>query len=186
MLQEYEIRPITVEEYHRMGDVGIIGPDERVELMDGELIKMPPIGFQHGFSSRELLKILERSFGDRAIVDVGHPVVLDSYSEPQPDVMLLAAHAHRYRKRQPEAGDVLLVVEIAVTSFRYDRGRKFRAYARSGIPEYWIVDVGGQCLRVFTEPNDLGYGSEQTLHAGETVAPRAFPDTQIEVEAILP
>lgn len=186
MQAEYRIRPITAREYHLMGEHGILREDERIELLDGELIAMPPIGPDHAFSVRELTEMFVRRFAGRAIVDVQNPLALDEYSEPEPDVMLLAMRPDRYRKGIPEPRDVLLVIEVSNTTWRYDRGRKLRAYARTGIAELWIVHLAGNCVFQFREPSGESYARERSFGRGESLAPAAFPDDAIEVDALLP
>lgn len=186
MQAEYAIRPISAREYHRMGELGIIGPEERVELLEGELIAMPPIGPDHAFSVRELCEIFVTRFAGRAIVDVRNPVALDAYSEPEPDVVLLAPRADRYRAEIPQPSDVLLVVEVANSSWRYDRGRKLRAYARTGIAEVWIVHLATSCVVAFRDPAGDAYGYERSYARGEAPAPFAFPNDPIAVDSLLP
>ena len=185
MQADYKIRPISAREYHRMGEHGIIGPEERVELLEGELIAMPPIGPDHAFSVRELTEIFVTTFAGRAIVDVQNPVSLDAYSEPEPDIMLLALREDRYRKAIPEPSDVLLVIEVANSSWPYDRGRKLRAYARTGIAEVWIVHLAASCVLVFRDPIGDAYGYERSFARGQAPSPAAFPSDAIAVDALL-
>jgi Uma2 family endonuclease len=186
MQVDYRIRPISAREYHLMGEQGIIGPDERVELLDGELIAMPPIGPDHSFSVRELTELFVMTFAGRARVDVHSPMALDEYSEPEPDLMLLRLREDRYRTAIPAPSDVLLVIEVANSSWRYDRGRKLRAYARNGIAELWIVHLAASRVIVFRDPKGDGYADERSYARGETLAPSAFPNDPIPVDAILP
>jgi Uma2 family endonuclease len=183
---EVRIRPITVAEYHRMGEVGIIGPDERVELLDGELIAMPPIGAPHGYSVGQLDAYFQRRFAGRAWVSVQGPVTLDAVSEPQPDVMLSALPAERYAIAHPTPDEALLVVEVAQSSLPYDRGRKLRAYARRKVREYWIVDLRHEQVDVYREPVGEGYAVHHVARRGDAVAPLAFPEDAVPVDEILP
>lgn len=185
MAVEYRIRPISVADYHRMGDAGIIGPDERVELLDGQLIAMPPIGPHHSFSVRQLNRIFSSRLAGRAIIDVHAAVTLDEYSEPQPDVMLLAFRPDFYRYTLPDADAPLLVVEVSESTLRYDRGRKLRAYARSGILEVWIVDLTHDRIESFSGLHEGEYREVRAALRGETLAPRAFPETAFLVNDIL-
>jgi Uma2 family endonuclease len=186
MATDYQVRPISARDYHKMGGAGIIGPDERVELLDGELIAMPPIGPDHAFCVRELTKLFFRRFADCAIIDIQNPVALDAYSEPEPDVMLLAPKSDGYRSALPEPNEVLLIVEVANTSWRYDRGRKLRAYARAGIAELWIVHLATSRVIRFREPDGETYRDERVFERGESIAPQAFPSEAFEVAALLP
>ena len=186
MALDYQRRPITVEQYHLMGEAGVFAPGERVELLDGELIAMAPIGHAHNYGVRRLSKIFIPRFLDRALVDIGLPVVLDDISEPQPDVTLLRLHPTDYHDATPRASDALLVVEVSDSSLRYDRGRKLHAYARTGIPEVWIVDVQGRRVERYVDLVDVTYETHEVVAAGGTLAPRAFPDDAISVDDFLP
>ena len=183
---EVRIRPITVAEYYRMGEAGIIGPDERVELLDGQLIAMPPIGPPHGYSVGQLDAYFQQRYAGRAWVSVQGPVTLDAISEPQPDVMLSALPAQRYAVAHPTPDEALLVVEVAQSSLSYDRGRKLRAYARRKVPEYWIVDLRHEQVDVYREPAGEGYAAHHVARRGDAVAPLAFPDDAVPVDEILP
>jgi Uma2 family endonuclease len=183
---EVRIRPITVAEYYRMGEVGIIGPDERVELLDGQLIAIPPIGPPHGYSVTRLDAYFRQRFVGRAWITVQNPVRLDDVSEPQPDVMLSALPSERYAVAHPTPDEALLVVEVAQSSLPYDRGRKLRAYARRKVREYWIVDLRHEQVHVYREPAGEGYAVHHVAGRGEAVAPLAFPDDAVPVDEILP
>jgi Uma2 family endonuclease len=180
------IRQITVAEYHRLGEAGIVGPGERVELLDGQLIKMPPIGPPHDYTVACLTHYFHKRFGDRAFIKVQGAVTLDKWSEPQPDVALNALPADRYAIAHPTPAEVLLIVEVAASSLAYDAGLKMRAYARRRVREYWIVDLGHQHIDVYREPQGGRYKNHQRAGRGHTVAPLAFPDDAIAVNDILP
>jgi Uma2 family endonuclease len=182
---EFDIRPITVAEYHRMGKLGIIGPDERVELLDGELIAMPPIGPEHDYSVRRLIELFVQHFAGRASVGAQGPVTLDAISAPQPDVMLNVLPAQRYKTAHPTPQESLLIVEVAMSSLPYDRGKKLRAYARRGVREYWIVDLRNEQVHVYRDPAGERYESYRIAGRGEAVAPLAFPDDPVAVDEIL-
>lgn len=178
--------PITVAEYHRMGELGIIGPDERVELLDGKLIPMPPIGPEHGYTVETLNERLVRLFAGRAWVRVQLPVALDDYSEPQPDFALRRRPPSDTLPAHPTAAETLLAVEVSLSSLAFDRGTKLRAYARRGIREYWIVDLVHDRVEVYREPRGERYTEHRTVRRGESVAPAEFPDDPIAVDDILP
>lgn len=177
---------ITIAEYQRMGELGIIKPDDRVELLDGELIPMPRIGPEHGYSVRRLTHDFVRRFDGRASVSVQGPVTLDNWSEPQPDVMLNALPDARYAVANPTADDALLLIEVSVTSLSIDRGKKLRAYARCGVREYWIVDIVHERVHVYRDPHGERFASYWPALRGESVAPLAFPNDAIAVDDILP
>lgn len=140
---------ITVDEYHRMGDVGLLGPDARVELIDGEIIDMAPIGTEHASVVDQLTRLLVRAAGDEAIVRVQGAIRLGRMSEPEPDVVLLRSKADFYRSRFATGADTLLVIEVSATTLRYDRDVKVPLYGRHGVPEVWIVSLQDESVLVF-------------------------------------
>lgn len=142
-------RRLCVEDYYRMAEVGLLAPDERVELIEGEIINMAPIGSPHAGTVDVLCKILSRAVGDSAIVGVQRPLRLDQRNEPQPDLILLRPRADFYRNAHPSAADALLVIEVAESSLRYDREIKIPLYARYGVPEAWLVDIEQRSLNIF-------------------------------------
>jgi Uma2 family endonuclease len=162
-------RRFTVGEYYRMADVGILNEDDRVELVDGEIVEMPPIGPGHGGCVNCLVWLFGQSLAGAAIVRVQNPIHLDEHNEPQPDVALLRPRTDFYRTRHPEPGDVLLIVEVADTSAAFDRRVKLPLYARFGIPEVWLVDLGKATIRVQRDPSPAGYRTARTVRRGERV-----------------
>jgi Uma2 family endonuclease len=148
---------LTVDDYYRMAEVGILDPEARVELIDGEIIDMAPPGSPHAATVLYLTQILVRAVGDRALVLAQNPVRLSKYSEPQPDLALLRPRDDFYRERHPQPDDVLLIVEIAATSLRFDRETKLPLYARHGIPEMWLVDLGSRRLMRHRAPRNGSY-----------------------------
>jgi Uma2 family endonuclease len=180
------IRRITVAEYYRMGEAGIFGPEERVELLDGLLIEMPPGGPPHDYGVQRMTSAFYQRFAGRAYISGQAAVTLDKWSEPEPDVMLCALPHEQYAVAHPKPSQVLLVVEVAVSSLRYDTGAKLRAYARRGVREYWIVDVEDGHVDVYREPRGERYKKHERIQRGQSVAPLAFPDDAIGVNDILP
>jgi Uma2 family endonuclease len=175
----------SVEDYYRMAETGVLRPDARVELLDGEIIDMSPIGPFHGGVTRYLIEFFADASKKRWITDAQNPVQLDDHSEPQPDLMLLKPSGHYYKKRQPTPKDVFLLVEIADTSLERDQEIKLPAYARSGIAEVWIVDLNEQTIEVYRQPNFTGYASKTVLAAGDKATPQAFPDMALDVAELL-
>jgi Uma2 family endonuclease len=184
-------RPINISSYHRMGDAGIIAPDERVELIDGEIIEMAPIGSGHAGAT----KWLNRAFGraivqhqdgpePMAIISIQDPLVLGTLSEPEPDVMLLRPKPDLYRDAHPTADDVLLLVEVADSSLSYDRETKLPLYAGHGIAEVWIVDLIGHAVDVYREPTDGAYAVRNRVTEGQ-LCPLLLPEIVIEVGELL-
>jgi Uma2 family endonuclease len=173
---------LTVEEYHRMGEVGILGEDDRVELIDGELIEMTPIGPMHAGLSSILMEWLVHRTAGRAVAWVQYPIHLGPRSEPQPDLALLRYREDRYKRALPTAKDVLLLVEISDKTLRYDRETKAPLYARHGITEYWIVNIPRRQIEVHRDPapEQSRYRDLRTLAEG-LLAPACFPDLGLDL-----
>ena len=148
---------ITVDEYYRMAEVGLLAENARVELIEGEIIDMAPIGSRHAAAVRRLTELLQRAAGDRATVSVQAPVRLNRASEPQPDVAVLKRRNDFYAERHPAPGDVLLIIEVSDTTLRYDLEVKVPLYARHGVPEVWVVDLKGGRLHFFRSPEEGKY-----------------------------
>jgi Uma2 family endonuclease len=180
-------RRFTVDEYYRMGEAGILGPDERVELIDGEILVMSPIGDSHAYHVRRLNNRLSRLVGERALVDIQNPIHLNDYSEPQPDVVLLRPRADLYMTH-PRPEDVLLVIEVADTTVARDRRLKFPVYARLGLLEAWLLVIPKRSrprLEVHRRPTPLGYEEVLRPGRGEHVSPLALPDLVLSVDDLL-
>ncbi len=175
----------TAEEYHRMGEVGILPPDVRVELVDGEIKRMPPIHPPHASIVDRLTTMLVVRLQDIAIVRVQNPIRLDDFNEPQPDVTVLRFRDDYYGSRHPMPDDVLLAIEVADTSLSYDRDEKMPLYGRSGIPEAWLVDVQAQAITVFTEPHAGGYGNQRVLSRGQEIVSESVENLRLQVDEAL-
>ena len=175
----------TVDQYHRMGKAGIFHPECRVELVNGEIFEMSPIDPWHSGIVNWLTHRFITGLSGRAIVPVQNPTVVDRHSEPQPDLMLVAPREDFYRTAHPTPQDTLLVVEVANTSLGHDRRRKLPLYARTGVPEVWIVNRRADAVDVFREPSSDGYRDQFRRGRGEHVAPSAFPDLWLSVDEIL-
>lgn len=148
---------LTIRDYHRMGEAGILHEDSRVELIEGEIIDMAPIGSSHSGTVLHLSTLLTRAAGERAIVSVQSPIVLGEHSEPEPNIALLQPRQDFYKSSHPRSEDVLLVVEVAESSLRYDREIKIPLYFRYGIPEVWLVDLANNQLIMFRRPEGGAY-----------------------------
>ena len=175
----------TVDDYERMARAGIFHPEDRVELIEGEIVEISPIGRIHAACVRRLNNLFARRLGEAVLVDVQDPIVIRPRSEPQPDVVLLKPKADCYASGHPEPDDVLLLVEVADTTLENDRNVKIPVYARAGIRESWIADVTGLRLEVFRSPGPEGYADHRTLKPGDRIAPLAFPDCSFDVGEIL-
>jgi Uma2 family endonuclease len=160
-------RRFTVEDYYRMAEAGILTPDDRVELLDGEIAEMTPIGSPHAACVDRLNRLLTATVGDRAIVRVQNPIRLDRYSEPQPDLALLRSRDDFYAAAHPGPADVLLVIEVAHTSEPMDRTVKLPLYARSGIPTAWLVVLADDRILLHEGPGPDGYRVARELHRGD-------------------
>ena len=178
-------RRFTVAEYYQMAEVGILTDGDRVELIDGDIIEMTPIGDRHAGQVDRLTNLFADHFRPYAHIRVQNPVHLDGYGEPEPDLLLLRPRADSYTSSHPTPEDVLLVVEVADTSAAYDREVKAPLYARFGLPEYWLDDIVQQALTVHRDPTPDGYRTVFMVHRGDRIAPVAFPDTPIAVTDIL-
>ncbi len=172
------------EVYDRAVEAGVFGPEDRVELIEGELLTMAPQGSRHAAVATRVGALLARVFGDRGHVRTQMPLAADDDSEPEPDLAVVPGDALDYLDAHPAAA--LLVVEVADDSLRRDRSVKKRLYARCGIPEYWIVSLPDACLEVYRRPVGDAYRDAAALPAGETVAPLAAPSAVIPVSDLLP
>jgi Uma2 family endonuclease len=148
---------LTVDEYYRMAEAGILAPDARVELIEGEIVDMAPIGTRHGSAVKRLNTLLMNAVGTRGIVAVQDPLRLSLRSEPEPDLMLLKPRTDFYRNAHPTAADVLLLIEVSDTTSRYDREVKIPLYAKHGVTEVWIVDLDYGMVRFYRQPQADGY-----------------------------
>lgn len=178
-------RKLDVREYHRMGEAGILGEDDRVELIEGELVMMTPIGSPHAGAINALNRLLVVAAGDRALVAVQNPVRLDDRSEPQPDFALLRPRADDYRTATPRPEDVLLLIEVADSSLRYDRAVKLPLYARHDIPEVWIVDVEAGVVELCRRPSGEGYAEVSRAGRHATITPERLPGVSLPVAGIV-
>jgi len=178
-------RAFTVDEYHRMAQAGIFSEDDRVELLQGEIVTMAPIGSRHQACVDRLTGLLSLQVAKRAVVRVQGPVRLDEHSEPQPDVALLNVRADYYAQAHPRPEDVLLVVEVAETSAEADRDIKVPLYARAGIAEVWLVDLSGESIEVFQRVSPQGYQEVRRVRRGDRLTPRAIPDLDLAVHDLL-
>ena len=179
-------RRFSVDEYYRMAEAGILHEDDRVELLDGEIIEMTPIGSLHAACVDRLNRIFVSACGDRAIVRVQNPVRLSTDSEPEPDLAILRPRADDYARAHPGPADVLLVIEVADSSLEYDRGRKAQAYARSGIPELWIVDLASEVVFVCRDPGARFYRVEETRRRGQRLEVAGLSGVALAVDQMFP
>ena len=175
----------SVADYHRMAETGVLKPDSRVELLDGKIIDMSPIGPFHGGLVNRLSRLFHKRSAGRWLVSTQNPLHLDQHSEPQPDLMLLKPASDDYTSRHPLPEDVFLLIEVADTTLDSDREQKLPLYGRAGISEVWIVNLVAKNIEVYREPHFSGYASRRVLHPGETASPLAFPDAGVELTELL-
>ena len=176
---------LSVDDYHKLGEAGILDEDSRVELIEGELIDMAPIGASHMLAVNRLTRLLVRAVGDLGLVSIQNPVTLPPHSEPQPDIAVLRPRMDSRDAGLPGPADVLLLIEVADTTLAYDRGTKLRLYARAGIVECWLVNLQSGSLEVHRGPTPQGYSRTTELRPGAVVSPLTLPTVEIEVSAIL-
>ncbi|UHD17463.1 Uma2 family endonuclease [Thiocapsa bogorovii] len=173
---------VSVADYHRMGGTGILGPDLRTELIDGEIVEMPPIGHPHAGTVKLLANLMKETIGRDAIVAVQDPVWLNGHSEPMPDIALLRPRPDYYRNGHLGPADVLLLVEVADSSLANDREIKLPRYARAGIPEVWLVDLAGRRLAIHRQPAANGYSEIRAVDDRSAIALPLGPDVRRTID----
>ena len=178
-------RLFTVQDYHLMSQAGVFRDNERVELIEGEIIQMAAIGKRHAARVDRLAEFFGDRVRRRAIIRVQNPISLGDNSEPQPDIALVQRRADFYEESLPNSEDILLLVEVADSTVNYDRDVKIPNYARSGIQEVWLWDLEANCLEVYRFPTANGYTSMQKFERGEQVSPLAFPEFAVSIDLIL-
>lgn len=181
-------RLFTNAEYHAMGDAGILAPDERVQLVAGEIVVMSPMGSRHAAAvnwTTEAFYASEHLAG-RAMVWIQCPLVIPEFSEPEPDLALLVRREGGYALDHPRPEDVLLLVEVADSTLAYDRRVKLPLYAAAGIPESWLMNLQDDVIEAHSDPSPDGYRVVQRYGLGNAVAPAAFPELLISVSQLIP
>ncbi len=173
----------TVDEFARMGEAGIFSEDDRVELIDGEILEMTPIGPPHAWFVDRLNELIVTRLAGRAHVRIQNPVRLGRHTEPQPD-LVVARRSDAYADRHPEPGDILLVIEVADSSLRYDRLEKVPRYGKAGIPEAWLVDVEARTVTVYTGSGPDGYARQQVRRRGDRLAATSVPALEFLVDDV--
>lgn len=178
-------RWFNVSEYYRMAEAGILTENDRVELVEGEIIKMAPIGSRHAACVRHLDTLLHHQVGAAITVSVQNPVRVDDYSEPEPDIALLRSRDDFYAEKHPTPADVLLIMEIAETSVDYDRGVKLPLYVRAGIPEFWLINLSEENIEIYTRPIDGVYQKLRQAMRGGVLVSHVVPGLTLGVDAVL-
>lgn len=182
----FTLRKWTVEEYHKLGERGFFHPEERVELILGNIIKMSAKGTAHTSALGRTDRLFQDLFNNLAWVRVQDPIALDDSSEPEPDIALAIIDPLDYATHHPTPSEIYLIIEVADSSLSYDREVKAKIYARSGIADYWVLNVGERQLHVFRELAEDGYQSEVILGERAIVSPLQFPTVNIPIQQMLP
>ena len=177
-------RKFTVDQYHQMAKAGILSHQERIELVEGEIVTMSPIGFRHAFVTNYLTNWFTRNLGEAVFTSSQNPILLGDRSEPQPDVALLKPVDNFYADRLPEAADILLLIEVADSSLTYDQTVKIPLYARSQIPEVWLINLNQQQLERHINPVNNTYQNKTIFYPEQTISPLAFPGLKLSLKQI--
>jgi len=174
----------NIADYHRMAESGILSAQDHVELIQGEVTDMAPIGSQHAGIVNKLAIALTLATHEKAVVAIQNPVILSDLSEPQPDIALLHYREDFYCNAHPRAEDIYLLIEVADSTLRYDRTVKLPLYAQAGVPEVWIVNVEGKTLEVYQQPVDGLYQQQQRLEKLDEITPLALPEVTLELKGL--
>jgi Uma2 family endonuclease len=185
MSVQLQKRLFTVQEYHLISEAGILSEGDRVELIEGEIVKMAAIGTRHASCVKRLTRRFSLIPEEQATLGVQDPIQLTERTEPQPDVVLLQPRADYYATAHPIPSEVLLLVEVSDSTVDYDRDVKVSIYSRSGIQEVWLIDLVENCLEVYRQPGPNGYSLMLKFWRGQQVAPLAFPEFEVSVDFIL-
>ncbi|MBL9176589.1 MAG: Uma2 family endonuclease [Verrucomicrobiaceae bacterium] len=175
----------TVRDFHQLVQSGHFTRQDRIELINGELTIMPPIGPEHSFHTRRITNVLPVELPSDVMLQMNEPITIPEHSEPQPDAAVVKAKADGYRKAHPGPKDVLLIIEVADSSVEFDVQIKSKLYAKAGIPEYWVMNIKEASLHVFTGPSAKGYKNIEVLDAADTVRSRSVKGLKIAVKKLL-
>jgi Uma2 family endonuclease len=182
----FKLRKWTLKEYHKLGEIGIFHPEERVELIEGNIIKISPKGTVHASATRRTARLLHSLLEHQATVYNKSPIALDDNSEPEPDIAVVRIDPFDYATHHPTPSEVYLIIEVADSSLTFDREIKAKIYARSGIADYWVLNVGDRQLHLFREPTENGYQSEVIIGETASISPLQFPTVNIAIQEMLP
>jgi Uma2 family endonuclease len=185
MATPIEHKTITIDEYHHMIERGVLDEDDHVELIEGEIVSMPPIGPEHGGCVNALTRLFIRALGDRTVVAVQNSILLPNNSEPEPDISVLKPRDDMYRRSLPTPDAILLLIEVAYSSLDKDRYAKIPVYARAGISEVWLVNLAEEVIETYSDPANGRYEKAVRVGRGENISPVSIPDVAFSVDAIL-
>lgn len=186
MSVQYSRRPFTVAEFDQMAEAGILREDDRVELIEGEIVAMSPIGREHAACVRKLTRVLARLLGDRTQISVQNPVTIPDWTQPNPDVALLVPRADYYADAHPTPRQVQVIIEVADTTLAYDTQVKAALYAGARVREMWVIDLKARRLVVHAQPQGKRYARVQSYSEGEHITSRRFPGIRFAVNDLLP
>lgn len=175
----------TVDDFNAMTEQGMFSPTDRLELIEGEIIEMSPIGRLHARCVKYLSNFLIQLLGGKAIIGVQDPIILDDLSEPQPDLSILKFQADFYKQSHPKAADILLIIEVSDSTVEYDRTLKFPKYASAGIPEAWLINLEAERIEVHSNPKEKTYGMVKIYQRGEEVLSETMPELKLKADDIL-
>ncbi len=175
-------RLITVSEYDRMIEAGIYTENDRIELLNGEIIELMTKGPKHTSANSKIIRFFIRLFDEKVIVRGQDPIRLDDFSQPEPDIVLANWDDKEYAENHPTPADILLVMEISDTTLAYDRDDKAKAYSRNGIRQYLLLNLQNETLEDYREPNADGYGAKRTYRKGDSLNLVAFPEIEIKFD----
>ena len=178
-------RPFTLTEYYKLLESGVLTEDDRVELIDGEIINMSPIGPRHTASVKRLIAFLSRKISRFALIGAQDPIHLNQYSAPQPDISILKPRDDFYASGHPEPADILVAIEVADSSVDYDRQVKFPRYAQAGIPEAWLVDLVNDRIEIYALPNEGVYQEIRIVLRHQNIVSRTLPQLKLKASDIL-
>lgn len=181
-----QTRVWTVDDYYRMADTGILKPDERVELIQGQIIPMSPKQPPHSAMTQWAAVNLRDALADRALIRVQEPIRLSQLSEPEPDLAIVSPDPNDYSLRHPGPADILLIIEVSSSTLAYDPGPKSQLYAESQIPEYWILDIQNMQVLVFRDPEETYYRQIETVQLWQNLKMITFPEVSFLAEYLFP
>lgn len=174
-----------IDEWRRLGEAGIFPPDSRLELINGEIIEMSPIGCNHAGHVIRLMNFFAARIAGKAIMNAQNPLQLGDLSEPEPDFMLLKPNPDFYSTRHPAAADVFLLIEVADSSLDFDRNQKMHLYALHRIPEYWLLNLNEASVEIYRKPTGDLYAEKRTLMTGDSIALSELPGITIDIGDII-
>ncbi|RFP57973.1 MAG: Uma2 family endonuclease [Limnothrix sp. CACIAM 69d] len=180
------LRPLQVRDYQCLIDQGCFGPEEHIELLNGQLIQMAAKGTRYAAAVSRLARLLGRQLGETVLIRLQDPIALNDQSQPEPDLAIVLPHPLDYADHHPTPAEIHWLIEVADSTLTYDTQTKARAYAQAGLGDYWVLDLPGDRLWVFRNPNQAGYGLVMQLDRAQSIAPIAFPNCTWPLADLLP